>query len=122
MIRPLIIAGLAIAAAAPAAAQTVDQDVKCMLASNVFATQEKDPQRKQIAQASALYYFGRVDGRVPLPQLKDKILTVGKSFTPATLGPVMTTCARQLQDRQKALQDVGRQVAAAAPKGPPPKK
>ena len=114
MTRRLILACAGLALAAPVAAQTIDQDVKCMMVSNVFATQEKDPQRKQVAQASALYYFGRVDARLPVGQLQAKILALRSSLTKDNIGPTMNGCAKQLTDRQRALQA----VAQNAPTGP----
>src|SRR4051812_32454522 len=50
MLRPMITFAATIAAAtigAPLAAQSVDQDLKCFIASNIFVQNEKDPAKKQ---------------------------------------------------------------------------
>lgn len=115
---------LALALAAPAAAQSVDQDVRCMIASNIFASVEKDPKLKQIAQVSSLYYFGRVDARLNPAQLKAQIISLGKTMNKTTLGPTMTTCARQFGQKQQALAAMGKSMTEAAPAPAPaaPKK
>jgi len=76
LILPVAAAALCLTGmVAPAWAQTPDQDVRCLLASNVFATQEKDATKKQIAQTAALFYMGRLDARLSIAELKSRILT-----------------------------------------------
>jgi hypothetical protein len=119
--------GLAALATSPVAAQALDPDVKCMLASDVFGRMEKDQNRRQLAVLSGLFYFGRIDGRLSPAQMKAQILAVGTQMKATDLGPVMNECAKRFQSRQQALQAIGKQVAAQAPKPPagpaaPPKK
>lgn len=102
--------------AAPAWAQAPDQDVRCLLASNVFATQEKDPTKKQIAQTAALFYMGRLDARMSIAELKSRILVEGKAMTGTNVGEVMTNCAKQLQAKQRALQTMGQEIAKSQKK------
>jgi hypothetical protein len=100
----------------PAGAQTTEQDVRCLLASNVFAATEKDATKKQVATASALFYLGRLDARMTLPQLKAQILAQGKTLTGKTVGDVMNVCARELQAKQRAVQAMGQEIAKSQKK------
>lgn len=116
---PLAAAGLAMSPIA-AAAQTAEQDVKCMLISNVFATKETDSKRRQIAALSVAFYLGRIDAKMSPDQIRATILRVGKEPMGKNVGLVMTNCARDLQGKQAAtaqiLQQIGRQQAQAAAK------
>jgi hypothetical protein len=99
--------------AAPAVAQTTDQDVRCVIAGNVFAANDKDPARKQLALATSLFFAGRVDARLSPAQTKAAVATQGKALTAANAPGVMTECARQFQAKERAMQAIGQQVAAA---------
>jgi hypothetical protein len=44
----------------PASAQVGD-DVKCLLASNLFANAAKDPKARASAEASRFFYLGRIN-------------------------------------------------------------
>lgn len=106
---------LALVAAAPAAAQAADADVRCLLAANVFARAEKDPVKKELAVATGLFFSGRADARLSPAQLKAAIQSQGKALTTETVAQVMTACAKGFQDKQRGLQAIGRQIAAARP-------
>lgn len=104
---------LCLATTAPAFAQTAEQDVRCLLASNVFGATEKDPMRKQMALATALFFAGRADAHIPPATFKTLLAAQGKALTEANTPAVMTTCAKQFQARERALQQMGREVAQA---------
>lgn len=128
MRTPIILAAIAGSLTASAAtAQVADQDMKCLLAANAFSSQEKDPQKKQLAMAAGMFFSGRVDARLSPAQIKAQILTLNKTLKPADLGPLMDGCARQFIAKQQALQTIGKSIAAslpapgpAAPTGPKP--
>ena len=107
---------LTAAAAAPLAAQSVDEDVKCLLASNVFSRAEKDPQKKQLAMAASVFYLGRLDARISTAQLKTAVTAQAKTMPAASLGPIMTACARRLAAKGVALQTLNVQQAPPAAK------
>jgi len=85
-----------LAAATPASAQSVDSDIRCLLAANVFAQQEKDPAKKRLAANTYIFYLGRLDARISNEQLKAAILPQAKAMPAASLGPTMTACANHL--------------------------
>ena len=123
MARKFVMIGAALAAfglAAPVAAQSVDDDVRCLLASNVFARVEKDAARRQIATAAQVFYLGRLDARISTAQLKTAMQAQAKTMQAATLGPVMDGCAKRLAAKGVAMQ--GFSVGPKAPAAPPAKK
>lgn len=101
---------VAIFAAGPASAQA-NNDVRCLLASNLFAKAAKDPKARTAAEASKLYYLGRIHGRLNPAQLKAELLAQQKAITPKTAGNVMNGCARQMDSGIKLVQSVTQQLA-----------
>ena len=100
----------ALLAAAPANAQA-GNDVKCLLASNLFAKAAKDPKARTAAEASKLYFLGRIHGRLNAVQLKGEMLAQQKTITPKNAGVVMNGCARQMEAGIRMVQGVTQQIA-----------
>jgi hypothetical protein len=118
MARKFVMIGAALAAfaaAAPVAAQTVDSDVRCLLAANVFARAEKDPAKKQLSMAASVFYLGRLDARISNEQLKNAVQAAAKTMPASSLGPTMTSCAKRLTDKGLAMR-----AFATGPNGAPP--
>ena len=114
MARKLVIVGAALAMAgiaAPVTAQSVDDDVRCLLASNFFGHAAKDPQQQKIAQAAAAFYLGRLDARISTQQLVSAEIAQAKTMTKDSLGPTMNNCAKRL---------IQKGIAQRALAGPPP--
>lgn len=101
---------VALFAAAPARAQA-GNDVKCLLASNLFAKAAKDPKTRTAAEASKLYYLGRIHGRLNAAQLKAELLAQQKAISSKTAGAIMNGCARQMEAAIKMIQGVTQQIA-----------
>ncbi|QQV76712.1 hypothetical protein H5J25_15010 [Sphingomonas aliaeris] len=123
--RRTIISSVALCAigaiAAPANAQDAGSDIRCILVSNVFARIETDATRKQLAQASAMYFTGRVTARLSAPQIKAQILAQSKSVDKNNGGPIMTACAKRFQQDQRMMQGIGQELQKSNPI-PPAKK
>jgi hypothetical protein len=96
--------------ATPASAQA-GNDVKCLLASNLFAKAAKDPKTRTAAEASKLYYLGRIHGRLNAAQLKAELLAQQKSISAKTAGTIMNGCARQMESGIKMIQTVTQQLS-----------
>ena len=94
----------------PASAQA-GSDVKCLLASNLFAKAAKEPKTRTAAEASKLYYLGRIHVRLNAAQLKAEMLAQQKTITPKNAGATMNTCARQMESGIKMVQAVTQQIA-----------
>ena len=113
--------GVALAAigiTTPVLAQSIDSDVRCLLAANVFARQAKDPTRKQIAAAASVFYLGRLDARISNEQLKTAVVAQAKTMPAASLGPTMNDCAKHLQQKGLALNALTVQGPAQPPAAP----
>lgn len=111
----------AIGLVAPLAAQSVDDDVRCLLSANVFARNEKDPAKRQLAQSASIFYLGRLDARIPTTQLKTAIVAQAKSMPSSALGPTMTGCAKRMVEKGVAMQTLNVAPNAAAAKPAKPK-
>lgn len=96
--------------ATPIAAQSTEQDVRCLMASNAFTKIEKDPAKKQTAIASMFFYLGRLDARLSPTQLKAQLLAQQKALNPGNLAQTMNTCAATIGAKQKALIAMGEQL------------
>jgi hypothetical protein len=125
MARRIIGIGVALAAmglATPVAAQSVDDDVRCLLASNFFAKTEKDPQKKQLAVSAAAFYLGRLDVRMSNDQLKNAALAQAKTLTGTSVSPLMNNCAKRVVLKDAALRGTGPKPGAPQPAAPQPAK
>ena len=101
---------LAIAAVGPAAAQTAS-DVRCLMASNLFAAAAKDPKARKLAEAGKYFFLGRVSGRLNEPQLRAQMQAQAKAITRTNAASVMNGCARQMQTGAAMVDRVGKQLA-----------
>jgi CHASE2 domain-containing sensor protein len=115
MLPLLAIAG-AVIAPVPAVAQSADQDVRCLVASNIFATQGTDAAKKQMAVSAAFFYLGRLGARANPAQLKGQVVAQSKTLNPQTAGPIMTACIREIGAKQLMMQGVGKELQASLPK------
>jgi hypothetical protein len=108
-------AGLAMSlTSVPAAAQTANEDVKCLLASNLFVKAEKDPGKHQVAVLASYYYLGRVDARLSGAQLSAALKTQAPTINAENAGPTMTACAKRVQGAAVAIQALGKSIGGAA--------
>lgn len=105
-----VAAGVALLASTPAAAQATN-DVKCLLASNLYSKAAKDPKARTIAEASKYFYLGRVSGRLNEPQVRAQMAAQTKTITAANSGNVMNACVRQMQGSAVMIERVGKQLA-----------
>lgn len=109
----LTLAGTALVlAGSPAAAQNSNEDVRCLLASNLFTKAEKDPAKRQVAVLSSYFYLGRVDGRLSGQQLAAALKAQAPTIKPESAGAIMTLCAKRLRSAGMAMQTLGKQLEA----------
>ncbi len=104
----VLLAGLG---ATGAQAQSVD-NVRCLLASNLFANGAKDTKAKTLANAARLFYAGRVSA-LPGAQIQVALTSQQKLLTPANAGPTMTACAQNMDRALKALQAASQKLQPA---------
>jgi len=106
MARKFVIAGAALAAfgmALPLAAQTVDDDVRCLVAANSVGRAEKQPAQRQVAGVMSVFYLGRLDARISTAQLKAAITARVKTMPVSSLGPVMKACFQRMEAKGNAM-------------------
>jgi hypothetical protein len=104
--------------AAPASAQSVDDDVRCLILGTVFQGGAKEPAAKQAASAAALYFLGRVSARVPSGELKRRYLSQAGRLKAQTAGPMMNACFKQMQAQGRAVDAVRREIGRSSVKQP----
>ncbi len=96
----------------PAVAQNAPDDLHCFLLSNVYAKAEKDDKRRTLAAQAAMFYLGKIDGRVNPAALG---AAVRAPLSPQTAGPQMTACAQRLARAEFGLQKTLQSVAPRQP-------
>ena len=94
----------------PAAAQTANHDVHCLILSNFFSKAADNDIQKKAASEAGIFYLGRLDNKISGPQLEATIEAEGKSIKPATAGAEMGQCLKGLQAAGAAMQATMAQV------------
>ena len=102
---------LTLALVSPAAAQSVPDDLRCFMLSNIFARTDKDDKRRMIAAQASIFYLGRLDGKVNAQMLAP---AMHAHLDPKLAGPQMTACAQHLGRAEQTMQATIKSVA------PPP--
>lgn len=115
-IGPTIFA-LTMLAGAGGTARAADEDVRCLLASNIFAKAEQEPAKRQIAMLSAYFYLGRIDARMHGNALAAALKAEAGTLTAETVGATMTACAKKVQSAGTAIRLMGQGLQ----KSPSPK-
>lgn len=91
-------------------ANAADEDVRCLLASNLFAKAEQEPAKRQVAMLSAYFYLGRVDGRMSGRELAMALQSEAGALTSESVGPTMTACAKKVQGAATAIRLMGQGI------------
>jgi hypothetical protein len=104
-----VVVAAALVGFTPARAQA-GNDVRCLMASNLYAKASKDQKQKLAAEATRLYFVGRIHGRLNAIQLKAELLAQQKTINPKNAGDVMNGCARQMEAGLSMIQTVSQQL------------
>jgi hypothetical protein len=112
IIRTFAAALVVLGLVSSAHAQTVPDDVRCLVLSNMFAKAGGDARIKEAAAQSLLYYMGRLDARANAQAITAAMRTQGATINAQTAPTEMSACAARLQRAQQMIQAAGR---AAAP-------
>ena len=112
--------GAALLATGGAASAQSGTDARCMMLSNIFARQAKEPNAQKAAEASLYFYLGRIGPNATTAQIKALFDAQAKTITQANAGTLMGDCAKAVQTKVDLLQSL------APPQPPqaqqPPKK
>ena len=101
---------LTLALVSPAAAQSVPDDLRCFMLSNIFTKAAKDDKSRMVAAQASLFYLGRLDGKTNPQALAAAMHT---KIDGKTAGPQMTACAQHLGHAEQAMQE---SIKSLAPK------
>ena len=105
--------GAALLVTSGAAAAQSATDAQCILLSNIFAKEAKDPKQQKAAEAAFYFYLGRVGDSATAAQLKTLFDTQGKTITDKTAGETMNKCVQGLQAKVDLLQSLAPAKPAA---------
>jgi hypothetical protein len=105
------VALLIVGIVSPASAQTVSEDVRCMLLSNIFAKGASDEKVRNGASLNLAFYIGRLDGRADPQGIASAMRTQASSIDQKTAGPAMDACASRLARASQSIQALGKTVA-----------
>jgi hypothetical protein len=95
----------------PASAQTVPEDVRCMLLSNIFAKGAADEKVRSAAAQNLAFFIGRLDGRADAQGIATAMRTQASSIDPKTSGPAMDACAARMARAGQSIQAIGKTLA-----------
>jgi hypothetical protein len=110
------IAAAALATSTAAAAQS-RSDIGCLLISNAFARNAKDPDAQKTAQAAAYFYLGRIGDRTTAAQLKTMLEAQSKTINDKTAPTMMSACAAAIATKVRLLESLSPAAPAQQPKG-----
>lgn len=109
----LATAGSLALVAAPAVAQSMANDAKCLVVSNLFA-KSKDPKASKAGIETRFFYLGRLNGTPA--QIGAALEAQGRTITQQNAGPTMQACARAVVQRAGEIQAIGQRLGKAAAK------
>jgi len=96
-----------------ATAQTTS-DAQCLVVSNAFAGQAKEPNQQKLAEAAVYFYLGRVANTMTTAQLKTLLEAQVKTLTSANAGEIMNKCAATIQSKVEMLKSMAGPAAKPA--------
>lgn len=117
-LRIAIAASLLMASGA-ALAQTAAKDAGCLLVSNVFSKDTKNPDAAKLAQASVYFFLGRIGPQTTSAQLKAMMEAQSKTLTDANAGGVMNECIKDFQTKMQLVESLNPSATAPAAKPKP---
>jgi hypothetical protein len=117
---PLVLAAAVLATGTAASAQSAT-DAQCIVVSNAFAAQAKDPKAQKIAEATIYFYLGRIANTMTGPQLRALLETQGKTLNQQNAGPTMEKCAAAVQAKVSLLESLAPAQPKPAATTPPAK-
>ncbi len=100
-----------VGSAPPLGAQSIQDDVRCILLSGLYVKEATDDKGRTIARTTGAFFLGRIDGKVDAKALAEAVRAERKALDPKTAGPAMNACAARLALAQKAVNDMGRAEA-----------
>ena len=95
-----------------ASAQTVDDDVRCLLLSASYARLAKDDKTRHGSSMTGAFFLGRLSSRVSAAALGTATRAQGTGLATKDAQPVMRACAARAGEAEKQMSDAIRRVEA----------
>lgn len=109
-----IVFGLALLCPCAAIAQSLNDDVECLVLSNTFAQHGSSDELRKTSALTSAFYLGRVDGRASSENLT-AALKAQREFAQPAAGKAMQACAARADAANARIVAISRLI------GPKPK-
>ena len=98
--------------ASPVPADEVDQDgnIRCLV-TGFYLAGNANPQAAQAGFVTALYWLGRLDGRLTDEELANRIIDMATKLTNADLQAASKLCGPVLSERGKFVTELGQRLS-----------
>jgi hypothetical protein len=96
---------------------TTTIDLRCLMVSAMLA-QGDDPDLKDIGTLSLYYFWGRLEGHVPVADVAQRLIDQAKTMTPEELKAQAQNCAALSTKASQNLSDISDALQKSL--GPPP--
>ena len=105
---PLLAAPALVAlGSAPAMAQSLANDAKCLIVSNLFAA-SKDPKAKEAGVQTRYFYLGRLSGSAA--QIEAALAAQSKAINAQNAPQTMQACARVVVQKANEVRAIGQRL------------
>lgn len=101
-------------AAQTPAAQTPTMDTRCFMVASAAAENLPDPQMKQMALMSSLFYLGRMSARMSDAEIETVALKEAKTLPTLDMPALLNQCGTFMGARGQAMNAIGQRMAAKA--------
>lgn len=105
---------LAASVSAQAAEQTSTMDMRCFMVASAAVQNVPDPEMKQMAMLSSLFYLGRASARLSDAQMETVALTEAKALETADIQALLQQCGSFMAARGEAIDAIGQRMGAQA--------
>ena len=89
----------------------VNENIRCIMLSNLYANGAKDEHLREIASDSRFFYLGRIADSMTEAQIKAAAIAEGKTISNANAGAEMNRCAEPMIARAKLMSAVSASLA-----------
>jgi len=112
-----IIAATLLVGSGAASAQSAT-DAQCLLLSNAFAQQAKQPDDQKAAEVAIYFYLGRIGSQETAAQLKSLLDQESKTITQTNASTLLDACIKNVRDRMQLVQSLSPQAKQPETKQP----
>ncbi|MGK2286153.1 hypothetical protein [Pedomonas sp. V897] len=97
-----------------AAEQTAAMDMRCFMVASAAVQNITDPEMKQMAMLSSLFYLGRASARLSDAEMETVAITESKALSTVDIQALLQQCGAFMAARGEAIDAIGQRMAAKA--------